>query len=535
MTAGPASVGADLPLGELLERRAAIDGAKVFMRFTDSAWTYAETLDETATVAHGLGALGVAKGSSVCVLLPNCPELVLSMLSIAWLGAVEVPINTAYKGEMLRHQIDDSEAAAVIVHADLLPRLLDVLPTLSRVRDVVVVGSTVPTGEQPNFLPWEQLRSRGQRAPREPMAPSDTSAIMYTSGTTGRSKGVVVTHRHASSFALDWADSVGFGREDVLYTPLPLFHSIARTLGVLPTLLTGAEICIVERFSASRFWDDVRAFDATVVHGIFGMIPILLNQPPGDRDRDHRVRSWYIGSSAMAAPFRERFGVDVIEVYGATETGIVTRHPAGADVVPGSCGRPNDATYDVDIFDDEDDPVGVGEIGEIVVRPIRSFTMLTEYFRNPEATAEAFRNLWFHTGDYGRRDDQGYIYFVDRKKDAIRRRGENISSAEVEAAVNTHPAVLESAAVAVPADIGEDEVKICVVLRPGAELDEAQFIGFLNDALPYFMVPRFVEIFDELPKTPNGKVQKMILRSAGDSGITDATWDREEHGIKVTR
>jgi crotonobetaine/carnitine-CoA ligase len=481
--------------------------------------------------------LGVTKGSSVCLLLPNSPEMVLSMLAIAWLGAVEVPINTAYKGELLKYQIEDAQARTVIVHADLLARLEAVLPALDGVENLVLVGSSdrAPAAARQRVTAFEDLLSHGRQAPREPLRPSDVSAIMYTSGTTGRSKGVVVTHRHANSFALDWVDAVGFGHDDVLFTPLPLFHSIARTLGVLPTILTGAQIGIVERFSASQFWDQARAFEANVVHGIFGMIPILLNQPPGPRDRDHRVRSWYIGSSALAAPFRERFGVDVVEVYGATETGIVTRHPSGAAMVPGSCGLPNDATYHVDIVDDDDEPVGDGEIGEIVVRPRRPFTMLTEYFRKPEATAEAFRNLWFHTGDYGRRDEQGYIFFIDRKKDAIRRRGENISSAEVEAAVNIHPAVLESAAIAVPADIGEDEVKICVVLQPGAEFDHAEFIGFLNEALPYFMVPRYVEVLVELPKTPNGKVQKVVLRAAGTSGITDATWDREEHGVKVVR
>lgn len=524
---------AALSLADVLEHRAREDGDRVFLRCDERTWTYAQARDEAARLAHGLATLGVRPGTAVCLMLHNSPEFVLTSLAIAWLGAVEVPINTAYRAELLRYQIDDAQAGTIVIHADLLPRLEAVRDGVPGLRDVVVVGD--PAVGTPGHVAFAQLAAQDEQAPRAPRGASDESAIMYTSGTTGRSKGVVVTHGHANSFALDWIDAVGFGRDDVLFTPLPLFHSIARTLGVLPTLLTGAQICVVERFSASRFWSQARAADATVVHGIFGMIPILLNQPAGPDDRAHRVRSWYIGSSALDAPFRERFGVEVIEVYGATETGIVTRFPSGGEIVPGSCGKPNDATYEVDLVDELDEPVAAGEVGEIVVRPRRPWTIMTGYFHKPEATAEAFRNLWFHTGDYGRRDESGHIYFVDRKKDAIRRRGENISSAEVEAAVNLHPAVLESAAIAVPADIGEDEVKVFLVLQPGAAVDFAEFIGFLDARLPYFMIPRYVEVIDALPKTPNQKVQKAVLRAAGTNGITEATWDRERAGVTVSR
>jgi crotonobetaine/carnitine-CoA ligase len=293
-------------------------------------------------------------------------------------------------------------------------------------------------------------------------------------------------------------------------------------------------MAVEERFSATSFWARAREVDATIVHGIFGMVPILLGQPPNKHDRDHRVRTFYIGPSKLTETFRERFGAHIVEVYGATETGIITRTPYG-EFRAGSCGRPNTESFDVRIVDDHDRPVPVGEVGEIVVRPKVPWAMMTGYYRKPQATVEAFRNLWFHTGDFGRFDEDGFVYFVDRKKDAIRRRGENISSFEVEAAVNAHPAVLESAAIAVPSPLAEDDVKVCVVLQPGSKLDPAELVRFLDERLPYFMVPRYVEFLPELPKTPNQKVRKVELRRAGDRGITEASWDREKHGIKLTR
>jgi crotonobetaine/carnitine-CoA ligase len=395
----------------------------------------------------------------------------------------------------------------------------------------VVVGDADPSRGSVRF---EDLTAAAPLA-RAAVAPSALAAIMYTSGTTGRAKGVEVTHGHAGRFAADWIDAVRFEREDVLLTPLPLFHTIARTLGVLPTLMLGAQICVVPRFSASRFWDEVRRFDPTVVHGIFGMVPILLNMPARPDDRSHRVRSFYIGPSGLSAAFEERFGIEVIEVYGATETGIVTVFEPGGEHRPGSCGRANAATYEVDLFDEQDRPVADGEVGEFVVRPRQAWTMLTGYYGRPEETVEAFRNLWFHTGDYGRRDDDGFFYFVDRKKDAIRRRGENITSSEVERAVNAHPVVAENAVIAVPSELGEDEVMACIVLHPEAEVDFAEMIRFLDQRLPYFMVPRYLEVVERLPKTANEKVQKVELRGRGRNGITDATWDREQHGIALTR
>jgi crotonobetaine/carnitine-CoA ligase len=512
---------------ELLERRAADVPSRTFLRYGDQAFTFAEAADRVARLAGGFHErLGVGVGDRVCLMLPNGPDFVFATLALAWLGAVEVPLNTALKGEVLRHQLVDSDPVAVVVHAGLAQRLRDAADGLE--------FTVVVAGDAENPEPFDALWHGAARS-RAAVGVHSMAAIMYTSGTTGHAKGVEVTHAHAHRFVVDWSVAVGFRESDVILTPLPLFHMIARTLGVLPALAFGATVCVVERFSARAFWQQAREVDATIVHGIFGMVPILLNQPPSELDREHRVRKFYIGPSGLNAAFKERFGVEIVECYGSTETGVVTMFGPEDEIRPGSCGKPNARTYEVAIFDENDQPVAPGEIGEFVVRPHAPGSVLTGYFRRPQETVAAFRNLWYHTGDLGKFDDDGYAYFVDRKKDAIRRRGENITSADVERAVNAHPSVLETAVIAVPSELGEDDVMACVVLQPGASVDLAELVGFLDERLPYFMVPRYFEILDELPKTANEKVQKVQLRERGAHGVTSKTWDREAAGIQVTR
>lgn len=524
-------------LGGCLAAAAHAHGDRVFARFRDRTLTYGE-LDAAANrVANGLAALGLRHGDKVAVLLPNSPEFLFTMFGTARGGFVEVPLNTAQKGALLQYLVADSDAAVLVVDRRWLDRVAAIAAGLPQVRVLLVTGlapgEAVPDTGIP-ALPFERLLAAPATDPDVLVRHTDLQAIMYTSGTSGVSKGVTITHCHTVSFGYDWLDCTAFTAADRLYTPLPLFHALAHTLGVVPVLLAGAEVAIVERFSASRYWDDARHFGSTVVHGIFGMVPMLLNQPPRPDDRDHSVRCFYIGPSSANPAFRERFGVAVVEVYGATETGIVTCLPYG-EYVPGSCGKANPRSFEVQIVDDDDNPVATGELGEIVLRPKAPYLMTNGYYGKPEATAEAFRNFWFHTGDAGRMDAEGHVFFVDRKKDAIRRHGENVSSYEVERVVNAHPAVLESAAIAVPSELSEDEIKICVVCRPGETLHPAELIRFCDDRMAYFMVPRYVEVLDALPKTPNEKVRKVELRQMGSNGITAATWDRVAAGVEVTR
>jgi len=327
---------------------------------------------------------------------------------------------------------------------------------------------------------------------------------------------VLATHCHVLTFSLDWVEANGYGPDDVLYTPLPLFHAIAAWLGVLPTAICGATAYIADRFSASRFWDEARACGATLVHGIFSIVPMLLKQPPSPLDRQHRVRAFYIGQ--QNEEFEARFGARVIEVYGATETGIVTFTPLDQARRKGSCGLANGRSYEVKILDEQDNECPPGVPGEICVRPRQPYSMMREYYNMPTETVAAFRNLWFHTGDSGRMDADGYFYFVDRKKDAMRRRGENISSFELESVFYKHPKVMECAAVAVPSPLGEDEVKIVVVPREGEAVTADELWDFCRALMPVFWVPRFIEFRRSLPKTPNQKVQKYLLRQGVEQG-----------------
>lgn len=524
-------------VSEVLAQQASERGERPFFSFAERTWTYAEADQLADRVAAHLGELGVIQGDRVVLLLGNSPAFALSLLGVARCGAIEVPINTAYKGDLLAYVLADADPTAVVVSAELLGRVAPLAARLPNLRSIICDGDPGPAAAglpaTAHLVSFDEMLLPGAAPPVE-VVRTDLAAIMYTSGTTGPSKGVQVTHAHQVLYGYDWARAVGFGPDDVLLGPLPLFHALARTLGFIPTLLCGAHMVIEPRFSASRFWARAREVEATVVHGIFGMVPILLGQDPSPQDRDHGVETFYIGPSKLTEVFLERFGARIVEVFGATETGIVTCSPYG-EHRPGSCGQANPRSFEVRIVDDQDEDVPTGQIGEILVRPKRPWSMMTGYWRKPEATAEAFRNLWFHTGDAGRMDQDGFVFFVDRKKDAIRRMGENISSFEVEVAVNAHPAVLETAAIAVPSELSEDEVKVCVVLREGAALDLPELVEFLAERMPYFMVPRYVEVMDELPKTPNGKVRKVDLRTAGGKGITAATWDRVAHGVEVAR
>ena len=503
----------DRVIGSALRRMAEAYGDRPLLAFGSVRQSYAEFNEATNRMASFLSRLGVGRGDRIALFLPNCTEFLWSWFAAAKLGAVYVPINTEYRGDILRYQLGRAEVSHLITDAEWLPRL-EVLGTeVPRLRHVVVRGpAEARTGE-----PWTRHDIRGAEAcpadePNVLVRYTDPHAISFTSGTTGPSKGVLATNCHVTTFALDWIKAVGFTPQDRLYTCLPQFHAIATWLGFLPTVLSGGHATVSERFSASRFWDEVRDANATVVHGIFSMVPILLKQPPREDDAAQPASRFYIGQ--QNDEFERRFSCRVIEVFGSTETGIVTYTPLDVDRRRGSCGRVNSETFDVMLVDDDDNEVGVGEVGEIVVRPRRPFSMLREYYKMPTESLEAFRNQWFHTGDSARRDADGFLYFVDRKKDAIRRRGENISSFELESVVNRMPGVLESAAVAVPSSLGEDEVKLCIVRQSGAELDAVAVWAFCDEHMPRFWSPRFIEFHDSLPKTPNQKVRKFVLRES---------------------
>ncbi|RZS43113.1 crotonobetaine/carnitine-CoA ligase [Herbihabitans rhizosphaerae] len=514
----------DLVVGDILRERARTHRAEVFLKFHEGELGYGEVDQMADRVATGLAAQGIGTGQHVAVMLPNCADFLFTIFALSRLGAVAVPVNTAHQGELLRHVLASSDSSTLIIDAAYAERvvpLTDRLPGLGRV--IVRGGVDRPLGKP--TLPFAALLAYGAEQVRGAVEFSDLQAIMYTSGTTGPSKGAMCSHALALTCAIDSLDYLDrWGK--TIYCPLPLFHAAGLWDGVFAAMLGGGSIAVVERFRASRFWDDVRAFDAKVCMSVFSMIPILLNRPATPRDKDHPLETFYMGKSVLDAPLMERFGVRSAETYTSTEAGIVTGSPYG-QWRHGSCGTPNDRRFDVAVVDEHDNLLGPGEPGELVVRPKQPYVITTGYYGAPEATAEAFRNLWYHTGDRGYRDEDGYYFFLDRMKDAIRRRGENISAFDLECEVNLHPDVLECAATGVPSELEDEDVKLTVVLREGTTLAPEELVAFCEERLPRFMVPRYVEYVDALPRTPTDKVAKYKLKEQGDHGLTETTWDRE--------
>jgi carnitine-CoA ligase len=507
-------------LGALLRTAAERHGDRTFLEFADGTQSFAEADRRANQMANGLLALGAGKDSKVAIMATNGPGFTDAWFGTARTGAVYVPINTDYKGDILRYQLGKADVSHIVIDPAFADRLGAVAADLPLLRHVIL---TAPSVEPPRKLndgitvtTLGDVMSGSDRDPAIDCAPSDPLAISFTSGTTGPSKGVLASHAHVITFARDWILSTDYAEGQSIYTCMPLFHAVASWLGVVPAIINVGRIAIVPRFSASGFWDDVRTYKADVAHGIFSMVPILLKQPPRPDDADQPARRFYFAK--VNDEFEHRFNCKIVEVYGATETGIVTVTPPGGERRKESCGKPNTATFDVMIANPNDEPVAVGEVGEILVRPKRPFAMLSAYYNSPEATIEASRNFWFHTGDNARADADGYYYFVDRKKDSIRRRGENISSSEVEATLNRHPAILECAVIAAPSEFGEDEVKAVVVLREGAKATADELWAFCDEHMPRFWVPRYIEFRGEMPKTPSQKIQKYLLRAGQDQG-----------------
>ncbi len=518
-------------LGRLLQDRASRHPERTVLVTEDDSVTYGELAERVSRLAGGLVALGVSRGDTVVVMLPNGVDFVATWFAASRIGAVQVSVNTAYRGLLLEHAVKTSGASVAVVaeeHRGLV--VLDQGP-FAAVRDLVVPGRLDRPSDDPRVLALADLEQQGT-APLADVHPTEPAAIVFSSGTTGPSKGILLSH-HYFWFHADQAARRGQVRADErFYTCLPLFHANAQVLSVTAAILTGTTVVLDRRFSASGFWARLRETDATRFNYIGGMIPILMKQPASEADRAHLVRQG-IGAAAPAdqfEDFEERFGVTLVEAYGQTENCVALANAVG-DRRIGSVGKPI-CGFDVDVVDDDDLPVGTDVVGELVFRPQSPHIMMSGYHGMPEAMVGATRNLWFHTGDYVRRDVDGYYYFVDRKKDAIRRRGENISAYEVELVVASHPGVLESAAIAVPSEVGEDEVMVVVVARPGMEVDPLDLVRHCEDRMPYFAVPRFVDVRGELPKTPTHRVEKYRLR---EDGVTPTTWDRETSGHVLRR
>ena len=515
----------------LLDDWTAARGDTVYAVFEDGeSWTYRDLRARVLARAAGLQALGVAQGDHVAVWLPNGRDALIVFFAINYLGAVFVPFNTAYRGAILEHVLANSDAQLLIAHAGLLDRLHGI--DCAAITRVVVLGAdeAVPVPGMA-MIGFATVTGDGDAlAPLErPIEPWDNQAIIYTSGTTGPSKGVLSSYLHLYTNAGpdSWHFVTG---EDRFLVNMPIFH--IGGLGIPFVMLArGGSIALMENFSTDGFWPFVRRTGCTAIFLLGVMATFLMKRPPAPDDGDHGVRlAFMVPLTPDAGPFHARFGIDVYTIFNMTEiSSPIVSEPN--PVKPGTCGLPRPGV-EVRLVDGHDCEVPVGSVGEMIVRCDRPWTMNSGYHRNPEATARAWRNGWFHTGDAFRRDEDGYFYFVDRVKDAIRRRGENISSFEVESQVMAHPAVREAAVIGVPSEYSEDEVMAVVAPVPGATIDHAELIEFLVARLPYFMVPRYIRQLDELPKTPTAKVLKADLRK---EGIVPGTWDREASGIRLRK
>jgi crotonobetaine/carnitine-CoA ligase len=515
----------------VLDRRAAEDPHKVFAVFHDGpTWTRAEVRDRVRRCAASLEQLGVRQGDHVVVWLPNGPDVLVYFFAVNYLGAVFVPMNTAYRGGVLGHALRISDARLAIIDAPLAARLRDV-EDRGRLEQVVTVGGRSEPLPGLTVLGADELPDVGEglSEPERPIEPWDTQAIMYTSGTTGPSKGVLCSYMQAF-VSFNEATMPFLGAADRFLINMPFFHIGGTTL-TYTMLVNGGSVALVDRFSGEQFWRQIEETQSTIVFLLGVMASFVEQRDPLPTDAANPLtKVFMVPLVDDVAGFSQRFGVDIYTIYNMTELCA----PLVSDVNPevrGTCGRVRPGV-EVRLVDHADREVPLGEVGEIVVRTAQPWALNHGYYKMPEATAAAWRNGWFHTGDSARQDADGNFYFVDRLKDAIRRRGENISSMEVEVEILAHPDVRETAVVAVPSEVAEDEVLAIVAPREGRDIDPEALIRFLEPRMAYYMVPRYVRIVDELPKTETAKIQKAMLR---ETGLTADTWDRDAAGVKVTR
>jgi len=513
----------------MLTRQAERHGGKLLVSAGGASWSFAQARDAASRFATTLREAGIRPGDRVALICSNRIEFLQVFLGCAWCGAVAVPINTASRGHQLQHILSNCGARLMIIEDGFRANLDQIDVASLPLETIWTIDAEAP-------VRIGRLTSAPLPAPGLPDAPAllrpgDMLTILYTSGTTGPSKGVCCPHAQYYWWALNTAELLELGEDDVLCTTLPLFHTNALNT-FFQALLTGIPVTFEPRFSASDFFAALRRSNATVTYVLGAMVPILLSRPQRAEESAHRARRALAPGvpARFHAAFTERTGIRLIDGWGSTETNFVLGTTVDRQR-PGLMG-PVHRGFSARVVDEDDNDVPDGTPGELVVRADEPFAFSTGYFAAPDKTVEAWRNLWFHTGDRVVREADGYFRFIDRIKDAIRRRGENISSFEVEQVLLSHPAVAMAAAFPVRSALGEDEVMAAVVLHPGQTLSHLELIMFCEPRLPYFAVPRYLEFVSDLPTTENGKVQKYKLT---ERGVTDATWDREAAGYQVRR
>ncbi|BDE15546.1 ATP-dependent acyl-CoA ligase [Mycobacterium sp. 20KCMC460] len=517
-----------LSLGELLRVRAAELPDRAYLTVSGRGFTFAELDARSDAVASALHANGVRAGDRVALLTPNRPEVAELFFGLAKLGAIQVPLNAALKGDFLRYQLSQSGASIVVVDAECACALAPVLPGLTDLRLCVLLDGGRGGGELVGieWTSYSEFVTTSAKTPRVTVNPSDTMTIMYTSGTTGFPKGCLLSHGYYQRAALAVGRGVEVTEHDVLFTTLPMFHAAAMFSSLIGGLVYAIPAVIEPAFSARNFMTRAAEVNATVAFAVGAMGNALLATPPSPADRAHRLRTMVVAPLAPQSQqaFRDRFGIIPHgQMYGQTECMPITctRLSDARDMA--GCGAPVD-DLELALLDDDDRPVPRGQVGEIAIRPRDRFVMFDGYWDQPDATLRAFRNLWYHTGDSGRFLPSGQLEFIDRRKDALRRRGENISSMQVEAAIRAHPKVVDVAVHGVASALSEDDVKACIVLAEGAAITPEELFAFFCEQVPSYAIPRYVEFLDDLPRTAVGRVMKYRLR---ERPVDENVWDFE--------
>ncbi len=527
----------DRILGKILLANAERNPDAIYLMNGDDRYTYGQVNEIVNSYARGFADLGVGPGDTVAFLMKTSLEFVFATYAVMKLGAIWVPTNTDYKGQWLKDALSDSCAKVLVADATLLPRFAELAGNFP-FKHIVIRGESDGFRTSTPTHTMDAIASQvGAEPDQSEISYGDTSAVLWTSGTTGKSKGVMQSHNAWVRAAISGAVTTDTQDDDVMYCCLPMYNSAAWVANVYRALVCALPVGIDQEFSASSFWQRCNHYKATQTFTLGAMHMFLWNAPPSSDDTNNTVRhaSMVPLPDNLIQPMKDRFGISTIDQgYGQSEAmGIIHRSDDGTEWAPGCLGRVLPG-LEVAILDGDDRPVQQGEVGEICARPTEPYALFNGYFNNPEATVKAYSNLWYHTGDLGKQTESGDYYFVDRKADFIRYKGRNISSFAVEAALNAHPAVAQSAAHGVTSEEldSEAEVKVCVVRKPGEIATPEELARFINDNAPYFFVPRYIEFVDALPSTPTGRVQKFKLR---ERGVTPETWDGKKAGFEVRR
>jgi crotonobetaine/carnitine-CoA ligase len=517
-----------LPLAEqvaahILRKQAQRLGERVFVVCGNERITYAEADRRADRVAAAFHSLGIVKGQRVAILLHNRVDYLDLWFGLSRIGAIQLPLNTAYKSQQLLHTLKRAPVAAIVVEDALLPELAAMIDQVPALKAVIILGNVKPKFKY-NYLFLNTILSTPHTPPPAiAISGADVGAIMNTSGTTGPSKGVLLSHAQQYILGRNIADDLALAASDIYYNCFPLFHNTAQAMITLPVLLVGATMVLTEKFSATRFWPDVRAHGCTAFYFIGEILRILLKSTTASDGAGTALRiGWGIGAAQNDfAEFQSRHDIALRSGYGSTEGNVGVYLPHDSPNLA-SVGRALPG-FEVRVTDEDNDPLPAGTTGEILVRSSEPCTIMLGYDGDPAATVAAWKDLWFHTGDAGYLDAGGNLFFTGRIKDGIRVRGENVSAFEIEAAMAQVDGVLEVAAIAVPCELGGDEVKIVVVARVDSNLNAETLIVHAQQQLPKFAVPRYVEFVAALPKTETSKVRKNVLR---ETPFSPATWDR---------